>query len=117
MTGRGGAMAVGGCGGRKIIPAVFQLLAMRADFGLDAGALLRTPRLDVSGGPHVVADARMPAGVIKALGAAYSTVVAEPVVYSNPYTVANAVIREKRLNAGAAETLQPWAEAVGEDDV
>jgi gamma-glutamyltranspeptidase / glutathione hydrolase len=117
MTGPDGAMAVGGCGGRKIIPAVFQLLAMRADFGMDLTRLMQTPRLDVSGGPHVVADSRMSGLVLKALSAAHSTVVAEPVVYSNPYTVANAVRREKGINEGAAEVLQPWAEAVSEDDV
>jgi gamma-glutamyltranspeptidase/glutathione hydrolase len=117
MTGPDGAMAVGGCGGRKIIPAVFQLLAMRADFGMDLTRLFQTPRLDVSGGRHVVADSRMPRAVLKALAAAHSTVVAEPVVYSNPYTVAGAVRREKGVNEGAAEVLQPWTEAVSEDDV
>jgi gamma-glutamyltranspeptidase / glutathione hydrolase len=117
MTGPDGAMATGGCGGRKIIPAVFQLLAMRADFGMDLTRLFQTPRLDVSGGPHVVADGRMSKAALKALGDAYSTVVAEPVVYSNPYTVASAVRREKGVNEGAAEVLQPWAEAVSEDDI
>jgi gamma-glutamyltranspeptidase / glutathione hydrolase len=117
MTGPGGAMAVGGCGGRKIIPAVFQLLAMRADFGMDLTRLFQTPRLDVSGGPHVVADSRMSRAVLKALSAAHGTVVAEPVVYSNPYTVANAVRRENGVNEGAAEVLQPWAEAVSEEEV
>jgi gamma-glutamyltranspeptidase / glutathione hydrolase len=90
---------------------------MRADFGLDLGKLFQTPRLDVSGGPHVVADSRMSRATLKALSASYSTVVAEPVVYSNPYTVANAVRREKRVNEGAAEILQPWAEAVSEEEV
>ncbi len=117
MTGPGGAMALGGSGGRKIIPAVFQLLAMQADFGMTLTRLFQTPRLDVSGGPHVVADSRMSPATLKALSAAYSTVVAEPVVYSNPYTVAGAVRREKSLNEGAAEVLQPWADAVSEDEV
>jgi gamma-glutamyltranspeptidase / glutathione hydrolase len=117
MTGPDGAMAVGGCGGRKIIPAVFQLLAMRAEFGMDLGRLFQTPRLDVSGGPHVVADSRMPKSALRALGHAYSTVVAEPLVYSNPYTVASAVRRDKGVNEGATDILQPWTEAVSEDDV
>jgi gamma-glutamyltranspeptidase / glutathione hydrolase len=117
MTGPGGAMAVGGCGGRKIIPAVFQLLAMQADFGVPLGELFQMPRLDVSGGPFVVADSRMSGAALKALAAAHQTVVAEPVVYSNPYTVAGAVRRANGLNEGAAEVLQPWTEAVSEDDV
>jgi gamma-glutamyltranspeptidase / glutathione hydrolase len=117
LTGPNGAMAVGGCGGRKIIPAVFQLLAMRADFGLDLDTLFHTPRVDVSGGPEVVTDRRMGKGTLKALGKAFDTVLAEPVVYSNPYTLANAVLRVKRTNEGACEPLQPWSEAVGEEEV
>ncbi|MGL4240640.1 MAG: gamma-glutamyltransferase, partial [Beijerinckiaceae bacterium] len=117
MTGPDGAMATGGCGGRKIIPAVFQLLAMRADFGLDLDRLFRTPRIDVSGGAHVVTDSRMGKASLKALDQAFDTVLAEPVVSSNPYTIASAVRREKRMNEGACEPLQPWAEAVSEDEV
>ncbi len=117
MTGPDGAMAAGGCGGRKIIPAVFQLLAMRADFGLTLDQLFRTPRIDVSGGASVVTDARMPKATLKALDAAFDTVLAEPLVYSNPYTIASAVRREKGMNEAACEPLQPWADAVGEDDV
>jgi gamma-glutamyltranspeptidase/glutathione hydrolase len=117
MTGPDGVMAAGGCGGRKIIPAVFQLLAMRADFGLDLDRLFRTPRLDVSGGPRVVADGRMSRATLKALDGAFDVVLAEPVVSSNPYTIASAVRREKRLNEAACEPLQPWAEAVADDEV
>jgi gamma-glutamyltranspeptidase / glutathione hydrolase len=117
LTGPNGAMAVGGCGGRKIIPAVFQLLAMRADFGMDLDTLFHTPRVDVSGGPEVVTDRRMGKGTLKALDKAFDTVLAEPVVYSNPYTIANGVLRVKSSNEGACEPLQPWSEAVGEEEV
>jgi gamma-glutamyltranspeptidase / glutathione hydrolase len=117
MTGPDGVMAAGGCGGRKIIPAVFQLLAMRADFGLDLDALFHAPRLDVSGGPRVVADRRMDPASLAALDAAFDTVLAEPVVYSNPYTLANGVLRVGGENEGACEPLQPLGEAVGEEEV
>jgi gamma-glutamyltranspeptidase/glutathione hydrolase len=117
MAGPKGVMGVGGCGGRKIIPAVFQLLAMRAEFGLSMGKLMETPRLDVSGGGEIVMDARMPASVRKALAQASDTVLAEPLVYSNPYTMANGVIRQDGVNAGAVEPLQPWCEAVSEAEV
>jgi gamma-glutamyltranspeptidase / glutathione hydrolase len=117
MTGPGGAMAVGGCGGRKIIPAVFQLLAMRADFGLTLDQLFHTPRVDVSGGPEVVIDRHMPKATVAALDKAFDTILAEPVVYTNPYTMANAVLRVKGENEAACEPLQPWCEAVSEDEV
>jgi gamma-glutamyltranspeptidase / glutathione hydrolase len=117
MTGPDGVFATGGCGGRKIIPAVFQLLAMRADFGLDIGKLFETPRVDVSGGKYVVTDKRMSAATLKALDAAYETMLAEPLVYSNPYTMANGITRANGMNAGACEPLQPWCEAMSEDEV
>ncbi|MFM9974362.1 MAG: gamma-glutamyltransferase [Beijerinckiaceae bacterium] len=110
-------MAIGGCGGRKIIPAVFQLLAMRADFGLGLGKLFETPRLDVSGGRHVVTDRRMPRATLAALERSFETALAEPLVYSNPYTMANGVLREGGVNYGMCEPLQPWCEAVSEDEV
>jgi gamma-glutamyltranspeptidase/glutathione hydrolase len=117
MTGPGGVMAAGGCGGRKIIPAVFQLLAMRADFGMDLDTLFHTPRVDVSGGPEVVTDRRMDAETLAELDAAYDTVLAEPVVYSNPYTLANGVLRVGAENEAACEPLQAWSEAVSEEEV
>jgi gamma-glutamyltranspeptidase/glutathione hydrolase len=117
MTGPQGAMAVGGCGGRKIIPAVFQLLAMRADFALGLDALFHTPRVDVSGGPEVVTDRRMTRATLALLGRRFDTVLAEPVVYSNPFTIANGVLRVNGVNEGACEPLQPWSEAVGEAEV
>ena len=117
MIGPEGAMAVGGCGGRKIIPAVFQLLAMRADFGLGLDALFHTPRVDVSGGPEVVTDRRMTRSALAMLDRRFDTVLAEPVVYSNPYTIANAVLRTNAINEAACEPLQPWSEAVAEAEV
>jgi gamma-glutamyltranspeptidase / glutathione hydrolase len=117
MTGGGEAMATGGCGGRKIIPAVFQLLAMQADYGMGLQKLFDTPRLDVSGLDAVVADSRMSPATLKALGGGAQVVVAEPVVSSNPYTLASAVLRRDGINHGQSEPLQPWCEAVSEDDV
>jgi gamma-glutamyltranspeptidase / glutathione hydrolase len=117
LHGPNGVMATGGCGGRKIIPAVFQLLAMQAEFGMGLDALFHTPRVDVSGGPEVVTDRRMSKAALKMLDAAFETVLAEPLVYTNPYTIANAVMRRDGINAGACEPSHPWSEAVGEDEV
>ena len=93
MTGSDDVLAIGGCGGRRILPAVFQLLAMCADFGLSLEQAFHEPRIDVSGLDVVVADRRMPAETIAALAAQFPTVVAEPVEYPFPYTIAGAVRR------------------------
>lgn len=117
MTGKDAVTAIGGCGGRRILPAVFQLLAMSADFGFDLEQAFHTPRLDVSGLDVVVADRRMPAAVTDALAAEFATVIAEPVEYPFPYTIAGAVRRVGDLNEGATEPQHPWSEAVCEEEV
>jgi gamma-glutamyltranspeptidase/glutathione hydrolase len=110
-------IGIGGCGGRKILPAVFQILAMCAEFGFDLDRAFQEPRLDVSGGARVVADRRMPQAMLDALAKAYDVVLAEPLVYSNPYTIAGAVRRAGDLNEGATEPENPWSEAVAEEQV
>jgi gamma-glutamyltranspeptidase/glutathione hydrolase len=45
----GNVFAAGACGGRKIFPAVFQLVSFLVDFKMSAGDAAHQPRLDVSG--------------------------------------------------------------------
>ena len=117
MTGHDTVMAVGGCGGRKIIPAVFQLLAMSADFGFELDELFHEPRIDVSGLGPIAVDRRLGPRTLAALSESFDTVVAEPVPYPFPFTIAGAVRRVKGMNEGATEPEQPCSEAVSEDDV
>jgi gamma-glutamyltranspeptidase / glutathione hydrolase len=62
-------------------------------------------------------DRRMAGATLDALAKAYDVVMAEPIVYSNPYTIAGAVRRTRDLNEGATEPEHPWSDAVGEDQV
>ena len=117
MTGGDAVTAIGGCGGRRILPAVFQLLAMSADFGFDLEQAFHSPRIDVSGLEVVVTDRRMPPATIDALAAEFATVLAEPVEYPFPYAIAGAVRRTGDMNEGATEPQHPWSEAVSEEEV
>ena len=110
-------VGIGGCGGRRIIPAVFQLLAMMADFGFDLDRAFHQPRVDVSGGSGVSVDRRLPEATKAALAAALDAVAAEPVPYPMPFTIAGAVRRQGSDNEGATEPEQPTSEAVSEDEV
>ena len=56
MTGGNRVIGLGGCGGRKIIPAVFQLLAMSAEYGVDLDTAFHQPRIDVSGVGRIAVD-------------------------------------------------------------
>jgi gamma-glutamyltranspeptidase / glutathione hydrolase len=117
MTGGGETIAIGGCGGRKIIPAVFQLLALIADFGLDLNDAFHQPRIDVSGGTTVAVDHRLGDKAIATLAEHHDIVLAEPVPYPTPFTIAGAVRRSRNQNEGATDPEMPWSEAIAEDSV
>jgi gamma-glutamyltranspeptidase/glutathione hydrolase len=117
MVGGEQVVGIGGCGGRRILPAVFQILAMIADFGFDLDTVFHQPRIDVSGGAGVSVDRRLPEAAKATLAAAFETVAAEPVVYPMPFTIAGAVRAAAGGNEGATEPEQPWSEAVSEDEV
>ncbi len=113
----GVAVGIGGCGGRRIIPAVFQLLALMADFGWDLDRAFHEPRIDVSGGAAITVDRRLSADVKAQLAASYDTVEADPLPHPTNFTIAGAVRRAGDRNEGATEPQQPWSEAVSADDL
>lgn len=110
-------VAIGGAGGRKIIPAVFQILALMADRGLDLEAAFAHPRLDHSAGAKIVADERLGSDVLAALAARHGIVTALPNVAPYPFTIASAVSRKGATNSGVTDFEHPWSEAVGEDEM
>ncbi|KAF0230820.1 MAG: hypothetical protein FD175_1267 [Beijerinckiaceae bacterium] len=110
-------ITIGGAGGRKIIPAVFQLLALVEDRGLSLEEAFARPRLDHSAGKVIVADARLGEDVLAALEARHAIVTALPNVAPYPFTIASAVGRKGGVNCGVTDFEHPWSEAVGEDEV
>jgi gamma-glutamyltranspeptidase/glutathione hydrolase len=111
------AIGIGGCGGRKILPAVFQLLSMICDFGLDLEAAFHHPRIDHSGGRRIVADGRLGADVIAELARSHEVAIAEPTGPVYPFTLASAVARRDGVNQAATEPAHPWSDAVTEEEV
>jgi gamma-glutamyltranspeptidase/glutathione hydrolase len=117
MTKGDTAVGIGGCGGRRIIPAVFQLLAVMADFGWDLDTAFHQPRIDVSGGAAVTVDRRLPGETKKLLAQSFDTVEVDPLPNPPSFTIAGAVRRAGDNNEGATEPQQPWSEAVSENDI
>jgi gamma-glutamyltranspeptidase/glutathione hydrolase len=113
----GTAVGIGGCGGRRIIPAVFQLLAQMADFDWDLERAFHQPRIDVSGGAAVSIDRRLPAETKARLSTAFDTVEVDPLPHPVNFTIAGAVRRADNANEGATEPQQHWSEAVSEEEV
>ena len=64
--------AMGASGGRRILPAVFQLLSFMLDFRMSVEEAVHHPRLDASGEPVLDVDEGLGEAVIAALGAEHA---------------------------------------------
>ncbi len=107
----GTRIALGASGGRRIMPAVFQLISFLVDCGMDVGAAFAQPRIDVSGGQVVNVDDRLPERVREALGTRFETRVDQHGVYPALFACPNVVSRPFTGGAasGAAFIPSPWA--------
>ncbi|MBL8383980.1 MAG: gamma-glutamyltransferase [Burkholderiales bacterium] len=108
----GRMLAVGASGGRRILPAVMQLLSLTLDYGMDLDAAIHTPRIDASEGAIVIGDVRLPAAVRAALAARFDYAEARVQTMPMKFACPSAVARSGASNSGATEIAQPWADAV-----
>lgn len=109
------AMALGASGGRRILAAVFQMLALTAGFGMDPEAAAHHPRLDVSGPEGATADRRLPAATLDGLAAMGPLEVVEhavlPVNFACPNLIA---IGPDGLRTGVSDAMSPWSAALAQ---
>ena len=106
--------AIGASGGRRILPAVTQLLSFVMDYGMDLDAAIHQPRIDASEGAVVIGDARLPAAVRETLGARFDYEEARMQTLPMKFACPSVVLRDGVTNSGATEPFQPWSEAVSE---
>jgi gamma-glutamyltranspeptidase/glutathione hydrolase len=111
LRGRRSWFALGASGGRRILPAVLQISSMLADGGLDLDDAFHTPRIDVSGGPEVIADRRLPAEVLAHLRARFPVREVEHGVLPNLFACPTAVLRDPATDrvCGMTDPMQPVA--------
>ncbi|HUL06982.1 MAG TPA: gamma-glutamyltransferase [Candidatus Acidoferrum sp.] len=108
--------ALGASGGRRIMPAVAQILSFLVDYGMTLEEAFHQPRLDVSGEGRAILDDRLPVEVERAV-AALMPVLREPTsVYPVQFACPSAVLRDPAtgLHHGMGEIASPWAGAVAE---
>jgi gamma-glutamyltranspeptidase/glutathione hydrolase len=110
----GRRVAVGASGGRRILPAVTQLLSFVMDYGMDLDATIHQPRIDASEGAIVVGDVRLPAAVREDLRARFDYEEARIQTLPMKFACPSLVLRDGGTNSGAAEPFQPWSDAVAE---
>ena len=107
----GRCAGLGASGGRRILPAVAQLLSFLADFGMSLDEAVHSPRINVDGPGFVEADARLPAGTLAMLEARFDLAVRPYGVHPSSYACPNAVVWEPATGTatGAAHVMSPNA--------
>ena len=105
----------GASGGRRIMPAVFQLVSFLVDYAMTLDDAMHTPRIDASGAPLVTADRGLAADVIDALAERHEVQVAQHGIYPSFYANPNLAGcgGSGGTSVGAACVTSPWARAVG----
>jgi gamma-glutamyltranspeptidase/glutathione hydrolase len=107
-------IALGASGGRRILPAVLQLLSFLLDHRMDLETAFHTPRIDTAEAERITLDARLGPEVARALEEFAPVRSVQPVVYPLTFACPSAVLHEPSTGLGfaAAEPVQPWAGAL-----
>jgi len=106
--------ALGASGGRRILPAVTELLSFLVDYDMDLERAFHTPRIDASEGDTVIGDMLLDAATHAALGARFAYVKARRQTLPYRFACPSGVLRSGASNSGATEIASPWADAAGE---
>ncbi|HYL91064.1 MAG TPA: gamma-glutamyltransferase [Burkholderiales bacterium] len=111
-TPKGERFALGASGGRKIVGTVLQLASFIIDHGATLEEAFHRPRIDMSGGERAIADATLPAEELRALEAAFPTVLARRLPFPYHFAVPAGVMRSGEANLGCTEIMSPWGDAI-----
>lgn len=111
-----GWFAAGASGGRKILPAVFQISSFLIDHGLDLEAAAHHPRIDVSDPELVTMDPRLAPEIQAALSARFPTRIHEYLAYPTSYACPQVVLQDGDTRMGIGDLMSPWSAGVSEDE-
>jgi gamma-glutamyltranspeptidase/glutathione hydrolase len=114
QTADGRRLALGASGGRRILPAVTQMLSFVMDYGMDLDAAIHQPRIDASEGAVVIGDVRLPMQAQQELRTRFDYEEARVQNLPMKFACPSVVLRKDGTNSGATEIFQPWAEAVAQ---
>ncbi len=107
-------LAIGASGGRKIMPAVAQIIWFMAEFGMDLETAFHTPRVDVSGAAKITADRTLAADIMAVLRDMRGVVPTPNIVSPDQFARPNAVEWDpgSRTAKGIATAHSPTDTAV-----
>jgi gamma-glutamyltranspeptidase/glutathione hydrolase len=105
---------LGASGGRRILPAVTQLLSFLSDYGHGLNEAFHLPRIDASEGDLVIGDLLLGEDVHEALNARFTYMKIRRQTLPFKFACPSAVLRSGPRNFGATEIASPWADAVAQ---
>lgn len=105
----GRRFALGASGGRKILPAVMQLVSFLVDYGMSLEDAFHHARLDAST-DVLLLDPKLPRDAYEALAAAHPHAAAPRTLYAYAYACPSGVLREDGHNEGCTEIMSPWGD-------
>ena len=103
-------LAAGASGGRRILPAITQMLAFTAGFGMDPETAAHHPRIDVSGPDEVSANARLAPAILDALHAEIVEHSVLPVNFACP----NLILDQAGARTGISDVMTPGSAAIAQ---
>jgi len=106
--------ALGASGGRRILPAVAQLLSFVVDYGMNLNEAFHAPRIDASEGELVIGDTLLPADIHDALAARFPYVQMPRQTLPFKFACPSSVLRTGSTNWGATEPGSPWSDTACE---
>ena len=114
-TADGLRVALGASGGRRIMPAVLQLISFLVDHGMSIDDAIHQPRIDVGGATAVAIDSRLSDAVYAALAADFDVSWENHGVYPVLYACPNMAAWDSRRKRGigAAFVASPRAVVAG----
>ncbi len=87
-----------------------------AERNMDIDAAFHHPRIDVSGGPQIVADEAHSPDVLDQLGVDREVITTPRSVFPYAFACPAGVMRKGEINTGCTEIMSPWGDAVLEDE-
>lgn len=99
--------ALGASGGRRIMPAVMQIVSMMIDGGMELEDAFHQPRIDVSGDGRATMDPRLGGAVAEAIKAHMPVFEEQRTVFPTAYANPNGVCVEGDGFAGIGEIMNP----------
>ena len=101
--------AIGASGGRRIMPAVFQVLSMIGLSGMDLDEVAHAPRIDVCGEGRATLDPELPSDVRDSIAEQMPVFEGENTVYPHLYACPNVALHDPKTGefAGFTHVMTP----------